>query len=76
MGFSESVKREVHHNTRLPQETRETSNQQPNLTLKATKKRITTTTTTTKTQLLEVKEITEFRAGINGKKNGDYSKDQ
>ena len=74
MGFSESVKREVHHNTRLPQETRETSNQQPNLTLIATKKRTPTTTTTT--QLVEGKEITEFRAGINGKKNGDYSKDQ
>ena len=32
-------KREVYSNTNLPQETRETSNTQPNLTPKATRKR-------------------------------------
>ena len=33
MGFSKSsAKREVHSNTSLPQESRETSNKQPNLT--------------------------------------------
>ena len=45
---------EVHSNTSLPQETRETSNKQPNLTLKATRKR--TTTTTTKTKFVEGKK--------------------
>ena len=40
MGFRKnSLKREVHNNTRLPQETRETSNKQPNFTSKATIKR-------------------------------------
>ena len=40
MGFRKnSLKREVHNNTRLPQETRETSNKQPNFTLKATRKK-------------------------------------
>ena len=40
MGVSiSSAKREVHHNTGLPQDTRETSNIQPNLTPKATRKR-------------------------------------
>ena len=40
MGFSKSrAKREVHSNTSLPQETRETSNKQPNFTSKATRKR-------------------------------------
>ena len=40
MGFSKSsAKREVHSHTNLPQETRETSNKQPNFTPKATRKR-------------------------------------
>ena len=40
MGFNKSnAKREVHSNTSLPQETRETSNKQPNFTPKATRKR-------------------------------------
>ena len=40
MGFSKSsAKREVHSNTSLPQETRETSNKQLNFTPKATWKR-------------------------------------
>ena len=40
MGFSKSsAKREVHQNASLPQETRKTSNKQPNLTPKATRKR-------------------------------------
>ena len=38
MGFSKSsAKREFHSNTSLPQETRETSNKQPNFTPKATR---------------------------------------
>ena len=40
MGFSKtSAKREVHGNTNLPQETRETLKKQPNFTLKTTRKR-------------------------------------
>ena len=40
MGFSKSsAQREVHSNTSLPQETRETSNKQPKFTPKATQKR-------------------------------------
>ena len=40
MEFSKvSAKREVHSNISLPQETRETSNKQPNFTSKATRKR-------------------------------------
>ena len=40
MGFNKSnAKREVHSNTSLPQETRETSNKQPNFTPKVTRKR-------------------------------------
>ena len=39
MGFSKSsAKREVHSNTSLPQETRETSNKQPNFTHKQLEK--------------------------------------
>ena len=34
-----SSKREVYSNTNLPQETRKTSNKQPNLTLKATREK-------------------------------------
>ena len=46
MGLSKSsAKREVHNNTSLPQETRETSNKHPNFIPKATRKRTTTTTT-------------------------------
>ena len=42
MGFSKSsAKREVHNNTSLPQEVRETSNLKPNFIPKATRKRIT-----------------------------------
>ena len=39
-----SVKKEVFSNISLPQETREMSNKQPNLTLKATRKRRTKNT--------------------------------
>ena len=40
MGFSKnSSKREVYRNTILPQETRNTSNKQPNLTPKAIRER-------------------------------------
>ena len=46
MGFSKScAKREVHSNTSLPQETRETSNKQSKSTLTAARKRRTATTT-------------------------------
>ena len=46
MGCSKSSsKREVYSNTTLPQETRKTSNRQPNFTPKTTGKRRTTTTT-------------------------------
>ena len=45
MGYSKRTpKREVYSNTILPQETRKTSNRQPNFTPKATGKRRTTTT--------------------------------
>ena len=44
MGCSKSSsKREVYSNTILPQETRKTSNRQPNFTPKTTGKRTTTT---------------------------------
>ena len=40
MGFSKSnAENEVHNNRSLPQDTRETSNKQPNFTHKATRKR-------------------------------------
>ena len=40
MGFSKSsTKREIHSNTSLPQEPRETSNKEPNFTYKASRKR-------------------------------------
>ena len=40
MGFNKgSIKREIHNNTSLPQETRETSNKKPNFTPKATRKK-------------------------------------
>ena len=37
--YKSSAKREVHSNTSLPQETRETSNKQPNFIPKTTRKR-------------------------------------
>ena len=53
MGCSKSSsKRNVYSNTILPQETRKTSNRQPNFTPKTTGKR----TTTKKTKLVEGKE--------------------
>ena len=39
MGFNKSAKREVHSNTSLLQQTRETSHKQPNFTPKANRKR-------------------------------------
>ena len=48
-------KREVYSNTILPQETRKTSNRQPNFTPKITGKRA-TTTTTAKRKLVEGKK--------------------
>ena len=47
-----SPKREVYSNTVLPQETRKTSNRQPNFIPKATGKRTRKTTTTKKNQKL------------------------
>ena len=57
MGCSKSSsKREVHSNAILPQETRKTSNRQPNFTPKTGKR----TTTTTKTQISRKKEINKI----------------
>ena len=54
MGCSKSnSKKEVYSNTILPQETRKTSNRQPNFTPKTMGKR---TTTTKKTKLVEGKK--------------------
>ena len=65
MGCSKSSpKREVYSNIILPQETRKTSNRQPNFTPKATGKRI------TKKKPLKIsrrKEIIKIRAEINEK---------
>ena len=66
MGYSKSCsKREVYSNTILPQETRKTSNRQPNFTPKATGKR--RTTTTKKTKISRIKEIIKIWAEINEK---------
>ena len=60
MGCSKSCsKRKVYSNTILTQETRKTSNKQPNLTPKATKER------TNKTQIRRRKEIIKIKAEIN-----------
>ena len=65
MGCSKSSsKREVYSNTILPQETRKTSNRQPNFTPKTTGKR---RTTTKKTKLSRRKEIINIWAEINEK---------
>ena len=62
--YSESSsKREVYSNTILLQETRKTSNRQPNFTPKTTGKR----TTTTKTKISIRKEIMKVWAEINKK---------
>ena len=61
VGFSKScAKREVHSNTSLPQETRETSNKQSNFTPKASRKR-------RKNPKIRRKEIIKIRAEINEK---------
>ena len=54
-----SSKREVYSNTILPQETRKTSNRQPNFTPKTTGKR-----TTKKTQISRRNEIIKIQAEI------------
>ena len=60
MGCSKSSsKREVYSNTILPEETRNISNKQPNLTPKAIRKR------RTKPQVSRRKEIIKIRAEIN-----------
>ena len=61
-----SSKREVYSNTILPQETRKTSNTQPNFTPKTTGKR-TTTTTKTPHKISRRKEIIKIWAEINEK---------
>ena len=64
MGCSESSsKREVYSNTILPQETRKTSNRQPNFTFKTTGKRRRKTTTKPSRR----KEIIKIREEINEK---------
>ena len=59
-----SSKREVYSNTILPQETRKTSNRQPNFTLKTIEIR---TTTTKKTRVIRRKEIIKIQSEINEK---------
>ena len=64
MGFSKrSSKREDYSNTILPQETRNNSNKQPNLTPKAIRER--TTTTTKNPKVSRSKETIKIRAEIN-----------
>ena len=66
MGFSKSSsKREVYSNTTLPQETRKTSNRQPNFTPKTTGKRRTTRKNTHPNQQKE--EIIKIQAEVNQK---------
>ena len=72
MGCRKSgAKREVYSNISLPQETRETSNKQPNCTPKAIRKRRRwrrrTTTTTKKPKVSTSKEIIKTRTEINEK---------
>ena len=63
MGYSKSSsKREVYNNTILPQETRKTSNRQPNFTPKTTGKRRTKIS-----KISRRKEITKIWAEINEK---------
>ena len=63
MGCSKSSsKREVYSNTILPQETRKTSNRQPNFTPKTTRKRTKNTP-----QISRRKEIKKTQAEINEK---------
>ena len=65
MGCSKSSsKREVYSSTILPQETRKTSNRQPNFIPKTTGKR----STKKKKKISRRKEILKFQAEINGKK--------
>ena len=57
MGYSKtSSKREVYSNTILPQETRKTSNRQPNFIPTTTGKKMNTHTHTHKAKLLEGKK--------------------
>ena len=74
MGCSKrSSKREVRSNPNLPQETRNISNKQPNLTLKAIRERKTTTTKKNKVSRRNHKE----KMRNEGKRNeGNDSKDQ
>ena len=67
---AKAVKREIYSNTILPQETRKTSNKQPNFTPKTTGKRSihTHTQTNYKTKISGRKEIIKIWAEINGKK--------
>ena len=67
MGYSKtSSKKEVYSNTILPQETRNISNKQPNLTPKAISERR-RTTTTKKNEVRRRKEIIKIRSEINEK---------
>ena len=66
MGCSKSCsKREVYNNTILPQETRNVSNKQPNLTPQAVRERRRTTTINAKVS--KRKEIIKIRSEINEK---------
>ena len=71
MGFSKSsAKRDIHSNTSLPQETRETSNKQPIPTPIATTKK------NNPHKVSRRKEIIKIREEINEKKKEDKNKDQ
>ena len=72
MGCSKSSsKREVHSNTRLPQETRKISNKQPNLLSKIIRKR-----RTKKTQSRRRKQMIKIREEVNKKEEKNKRKDQ
>ena len=74
MGCSKSSsKSEVYSNRILPQEIRNISNKQPNLTPKAIRER--TTTTTKKPKVSRRKEIIKIRSEINEKHEGNNNKD-
>ena len=75
MGCSKSSpKRQVYSTTILPQQTRKTSNKQPNFIPKTTGK-TRRRTTTTKNKISRRKEIIKIKAEINEKKERNNSKD-
>ena len=58
MGYNKSSsKREVYSNTILPQETRKTSNRQPNFTPKTTGERITRKKNTRRKEIIKIQAV-------------------